>query len=691
MKDIPRYEIDTPCQEVPEWALLERRYLELADTAPDVLADYLTPEGEIIWPTCVPDFQSNVDNAFEGFSSFPLLYLLGGSEHLLAYAHRQYDALTRQYSRYKKLGIGSDPFITRKTGRDTMLVDEWYPDLNWMHIGEGSMFLYYLALADPRNQKTKNRVLKFTEYLIGENPAGFERNYDQDNRVFKTSDFGSNGPAYARFGKPYGYSHWMDTYGLAFYDVPGVTTLLDLKNPENARRYGAVFGERLRRADTVTNMLSTSLALYAFMYTGSPRYRDFVLDYVGGWRERYEKGNGVMPDNCGPNGRVGETMEGRFYGGTYGWTFPHGYYFIEDALIIGGENEGLLNGRRDALDWARELYTNLVDRYGIETVEKLLFPQKYAEDGAVIEYYAPEDTPMTRPDRTTNEPGMVRFRQTEGWYEYGTGNPAHWGHIFTATFLPEDARLTARIIPKPLHRVTKAAVSKKYKGGQDAAFIAYQSGKYPTFPEDILRHSIEQFKLQQEILAGEKEGKPAPYGYRPDTERQWAQLKAITRELRDKWGLNLHESVAHSYHQTYLLYRTPLSAEAMVNLTMGAAMPIYNGGLFSATFRHFDAQRKRPGLPENVAVLVGRQSICPDTGLLQAELTLCNLHTSQKRELIIQGGAYGEHEIDAILLHGDRLPVGSRWMHLSLTPYSLEKLVVFLRRQVFAPTLEVPF
>ena len=284
MKDIPRYEIDTPCQEVPEWALLERRYLELADTAPDVLADYLTPEGEIIWPTCVPDFQSNVDNAFEGFSSFPLLYLLGGSEHLLAYAHRQYDALTRQYSRYKKLGIGSDPFITRKTGRDTMLVDEWYPDLNWMHIGEGSMFLYYLALADPRNQKTKNRVLKFTEYLIGENPAGFERNYDQDNRVFKTSDFGSNGPAYARFGKPYGYSHWMDTYGLAFYDVPGVTTLLDLKNPENARRYGAVFGERLRRADTVTNMLSTSLALYAFMYTGSPRYRDFVLDYVGGWR-----------------------------------------------------------------------------------------------------------------------------------------------------------------------------------------------------------------------------------------------------------------------------------------------------------------------------------------------------------------------------------------------------------------------
>ena len=45
MKDIPRYEIDTPCQEVPEWALLERRYLELADTAPDVLADYLPPEG----------------------------------------------------------------------------------------------------------------------------------------------------------------------------------------------------------------------------------------------------------------------------------------------------------------------------------------------------------------------------------------------------------------------------------------------------------------------------------------------------------------------------------------------------------------------------------------------------------------------------------------------------------------------
>ena len=41
----------------------------------DILLDtYLMPDGEIIWPQSVPDFQThaygNVDNAFEGFASW---------------------------------------------------------------------------------------------------------------------------------------------------------------------------------------------------------------------------------------------------------------------------------------------------------------------------------------------------------------------------------------------------------------------------------------------------------------------------------------------------------------------------------------------------------------------------------------------------------------------------------------------
>ncbi|MGI6538866.1 MAG: hypothetical protein ACOX22_11325 [Caldicoprobacterales bacterium] len=691
-KKITRFTFNSPCSEIPRWAILEREYLELANRAPDMLADYLTPEGEIIWPESVPDFQSNVDNAFEGFSSFPLMYLLGGGDHLLEYSHRQYDALTRQFSRYKRLSIGSDSEIVKKTGRDTMLVDEWYPENNWMHIAEGSMFLYYLALADPHNAKTRDRVLRFAEYLIGENPAGFESNYDPYYCVFKTSEFGSNGPAFERFGKPYYYATWMDTYGLAFYDVPGVTTLLDLKKPENAKLYGIIYGKRLKHADTITNLMSTSLAMKAYMYTGSNRYKDFVLNYVSAWRYRASGMDGLVPDNCGPHGIVGETMHGRFYGGTYGWTHPHGYYFIEDALIIGGENERLLNGNPKALDWARDLYKYLVDNYGITgKYGELLFPHKYAEHGSIIEYYAPEDTPMTRPDRVTKEPGMVRFKQINGFYEFGKGNPAHLGHIFTSTFSDSDAELALRIIPEYLHEVTPRAISKKYKGGQDTAFIAYQMGKYPDFPVDILEHSIDLYHKQQEILDGERAGKPAPYGYRPGTEEEWKQLELITKELHDKWGLKFHQSVAHSYHQTYLLYRTPLSAEAMVSLTMGSVMPIYNGGLFAAAFRHFDGQRKRPGLPEDVAVLVGKQSYDSETGLSRAELTLCNLSDKDIREIIVQGGAYAEHELRAFYLNGERHNIDGKWLSLTLHPRCLITIDVELKRYAYQPVLTDPF
>ena len=79
-----------------------------------------------------------------------------------------------------------------------------------------------------------------------------------------------------------------------------------------------------------------------------------ALDYIDGWRARYAGNDGIMPDNAGPGGGVGETLDGKWYGGHYGWTFPHGFQFIADAMVVGGENERLLSGRDDSLKWVRE-------------------------------------------------------------------------------------------------------------------------------------------------------------------------------------------------------------------------------------------------------------------------------------------------------------------------------------------------
>ncbi len=686
MNTIPSASFHRPAERIPDWALLERQVLDTLSRAPEMLADYLTPDGEILWPECVPDFQTfaygNVDNAFEGFQSFPLLYLLGGDDRLLAYAQREYDALARQFSAKKKANLGIPADEAARRGRDTMLVDETFPDLDWMHTGEASLFLYHLVLANPAHKKNRDRVMRFAEIHFGENPAGFERNYDPEHHVFKSGYFGANGPAWEKFKQPIYHSHWMDFYGLAFYDVPGVRTYLDLAKPENAVRYGHVYGERLAHCDTVTNLMSTSLAAYAYALSGEERFKDFIVGYVGAWRRRGE-GCEFMPDNAGPAGKVGETLGGRFYGSHYGWTHPHGYYFIEDALIIGGENERLVTGRADALDWARALYDALIDRYGIPREGGgMLFPQKHADDGSFIEFIGAPGSPMTEPG--TAAPNHVRFRQVDGWYEYGAGEAAHWGHICAASKDAKDVRRMEEILPPEKLTVSMANVSKKYKGGQHAAFARYLNGEYPGYPEEILRHTLELYNRQNTVLEGEKSGASMGFGYEPDGEGEWETLKKITAELRERRGLRFDETVVHSYFQTFLLYRTPLSMEGLLNLTMGAMSPIYNGGLLSAEARWFDMDRRRPGLCENVAALLS------DIRADGFVVTLANADTVS-HTLCMQGGAYGEHEIMSIAGEDGRLPVGGKWANLTLTPGTVVTLHVALRRWAYQPSFDEPF
>jgi len=685
---IPSVSLNNPAACMPEWALLEREVFSRLSRAPELLRDYLTPDGEILWPECAEDFQTfaygNVDNAFEGFQSFPLLYLMGGDDALLPYAQRQYETLLRQFSRYRKENLGIPEEEAARLGRDTMLVDEMFPDLDWMHNGESMLFFYHLLLANPAHRENRARALRFADIHFGKNPAGFEDNYDPVHKVFKSGYFGSNGPAHEKFKQPIYHSHWMDAYGLAFYDVPGVTTYLDLADPGNAERYGKIYGERLGRCDTVINLLSTSLAACAYAVSGDEKYRRFIVDYVGAWRARAE-GYEFMPDNAGPSGRVGETLGGRFYGSHYGWTHPHGFPFIEDALIVAGENERLVTGRSGALDWARDLYSRLIGRYGIPREGGgVLFPHKRADEDSVIEYLGNDQTPMTRPDRVVDFPAHVRYRQVDGFYEFNRANPAHWGHLFADSKSERDLARMKEILPPETLTVSMSNVHKKYKGGQHAAYVRWLCGEYPEYPAEVLRHTLNLYERQRVLLEEEKAGKGTGLGYEPDGEQEWELLRAITREFHEKHGLQLHESAVHAYYQFFLLYRCPLSVEGLLHLTMGAMFPIYNGGLICADARWFDMDRRRPGLAEGVAALITSSD---EHGF---RVTLANTD-ARPHTLALQGGAYGEHRILSVEGEDFRLDVNGKWAQLTLAPGTVAELRVSLSRFANPPSLDEPF
>lgn len=672
--------------------MLQRSLIALMNQSEDIILEhYLLPNGEIFWPD-IEGFHGygGVDNAFEGFHRWPLFYLLGGDDRFLDLAQRQYEVLIAQFSRLKVKGSPFPP------GRDTMLVQEYLPDFDWMHAGEAALYFYLLNLANPSHEKNRERSIRFARFLTNEDltnedPTLPEPSYDAQNKVFRTFAMGSNGPAFHKFDRPYAYGTWMDSYGLAFYDVPGVETMMDLADPETARRYGEVYSARLKYCDTVTNMLSTSMVTNAYLHTGDGKYKQWVLDYVDGWRQRYAGNGNIMPDNAGPTGVVGETIDGKWYGGHYGWTFPHGFHFIADAMVVGGENERLLTGADGRLQWVREQVEMLLERAIEDEDGCLLLPMKYADPDAVIEYAGAE--PLTRPDRVTDYENFNRKKQVDGWFEFRPMDPVFMTHVYADSLDPHDMAV-ARQIRDPTNNtwdhVLPHVAHGKCLAGQNHAWLNYLAGEFSDFPVQILLHSIGQVYSQLKKLRDELSGSETGWGYRPHGDKAWEEVAEVTRQVNAMKEKSWTESVTHSYFQTYLIGRSTIVTEALIQLTMGGPFPVYNGGLLKVAVRHFDADAQRPGLPPDVAALVG--AIRTD-GI---DLTLANTHPIETRRIIVQAGAYAEHRFTTASYTDDtgataELSVDGEYLEFELGPGTVLDVRLGMERFCRQPSYQLPW
>ena len=113
-------------------------------------------------------------------------------------------------------------------------------------------------------------------------------------------------------------------------------------------------------------------------------------------------------------------------------------------------------------------------------------------------------------------------------------------------------------------------------------------------------------------------------------------------------------------------------------------MPGRNGGLINARLRYFDPDRQRAGVPEDVAALVSELS---DT---QTKVTIVNLNPSEPRRVVIQGGAYAEHQIESVSSGGTTTPIQASHFTVQLDPGSGETLVLTMRRYANPPTARHP-
>jgi hypothetical protein len=134
-----------------------------------------------------------------------------------------------------------------------------------------------------------------------------------------------------------------------------------------------------------------------------------------------------------------------------------------------------------------------------------------------------------------------------------------------------------------------------------------------------------------------------------------------------------------------MLDYNPASITALTQLMQGALIPGREGGLLLARLRYFDPEKKRAGMPADLAALVSELT---DT---KTVVTLVNTSVTNARTVIVQAGAYGEHRFVSVEHEGQSQPLNSRTFTVRLDPQCGAKLTITMKRYAEAPTITRPW
>jgi hypothetical protein len=456
----------------PDWALAQRSLItQMNEAAPLFVERYTRADGTFIWRQEWPGMDGS-DDGYESYHNWPLFYALGGGEDLHRRSRFLWDAVTRQFTTYGQIWREFDAYY------------------DWMHHGESSIYFYYFGLADPTVPVDRARALRFARMYIGEDPDA--PNWDEKHRMMRSPINGSKGPRFEN-----SWDDWathraiLANYPAPFEDIPGVTTPIADWNDD------AVYGEILRllnerqmRCDVPLNLTSTSLITHAYLYTGEEKYRQWVLDYLGAWADRIEANDGLCPDNVGPNGIIGETMGGRWWGGYYGWRWPHGFMSIIQPLTIAAMNAVLLTGDMGYLDIPRGQLDRMLE-LGREENGQLLVPHRYTD---------------------------------AGWTAYRPLAPEYPLQIWN---MSQDPRDLARLDIFPERHTTWREVRPGRGKGDDvhiAPWFCYINGAKPDYPRQILNAQWEEVAARLERMAND-DGDPESWDV-----HHWQELNPVHTE-----------------------------------------------------------------------------------------------------------------------------------------------------------------
>ncbi|MGH9159316.1 MAG: hypothetical protein ACRD2X_04945 [Vicinamibacteraceae bacterium] len=179
-------------------------------------------------------------------------------------------------------------------------------------------------------------------------------------------------------------------------------------------------------------------------------------------------------------------------------------------------------------------------------------------------------------------------------------------------------------------------------------WLEFLAGKNPDYPEIALRREIES--IPRRLAAMRADRTPAD------------------KRLADN-----------------MLDYNPAATDALVRLMFGALVPGREGGLLNARLRYFDPARRRAGVPEDVAALVS------ELGDRHTVVTLVNLSATRSRAVVVQAGAYAEHQVESVEWNGRTRRLDASHFTVQLAPGAGATLTLATRRYANRPTVTFPW
>ena len=113
--------------------------------------------------------------------------------------------------------------------------------------------------------------------------------------------------------------------------------------------------------------------------------------------------------------------------------------------------------------------------------------------------------------------------------------------------------------------------------------------------------------------------------------------------------------------------------------------PGQGGALQFSRLRYFDPEQRRAGIPEDVAALVDSWTTDSVT------VSLVNLNQSAAKSVIVQGGAYAEHQLLSVSDGKATTQVNAPCVPLRLAPGAGARLTIRMKRFANDPTLAFPW